>query len=160
MVPIISFVGKHDSGKTTLLTKVVNHLNNQNVKVGIIKHAHHDLEIPDSKDSEKLFNAGARVVYTNSPNMQITYTRAELKALPEIINAIASDLDIIILEGYKDELYPKIEVSREAISREFLPITNVVARVIDFKLEIDPGVPVFNFADINEIGDFILDYKY
>lgn len=160
MVPIISFVGKHDSGKTTLLSKVVTYLNQQNIRVGIIKHAHHDLEIPNAKDSEKLFNAGAKIVFTNSPSMQIVYNRAELQPLAEIIKVVEKDVDMIILEGYKDEAYPKIEVTRQAISTKFLPITNVVARVLDFKPEADEGKPIFSFADINEIGDFIKNYKY
>ena len=158
MVPIISFVGRHDSGKTTLLTKVVNHFNNQNVKVGVIKHAHHELIIPDTKDSEKLFNAGAAVVYSNSPNTQIIYSRSELKALTEIIEAIEKEVDIIILEGYKEEPYPKIEVMREAISQEPLPISNVIARILDFKLETDSPVPEFAFEDVSQICEFILSY--
>ena len=116
MVPVIAFVGKHNSGKTTLLIKVIKEFNDRGIEVGLIKHAHHKVEIPDGKDSEKLFHAGASVVYTNSPDIQIIYARTKSQPLSEIIEKIAPTVDIIILEGYKNESYPKIEIMRQDIS--------------------------------------------
>ncbi|NLB89081.1 MAG: molybdopterin-guanine dinucleotide biosynthesis protein B [Syntrophomonadaceae bacterium] len=158
MVPVIAFVGKHNSGKTTLLTKVIKELNNRGIEVGVIKHAHQNVEIPDANDSEKLFNAGAAVVYTDSPDIQIIYARAKSEPVDEIIKKIAPTVDLIILEGYKTEPYPKIEVLRQEISQEPLPIDNVIARVLDFELKTESQVPEFNFDEVTRISQFITDY--
>lgn len=156
MAPVIAFVGKHNSGKTTLLSQVIKELNNRGIEVGIIKHAHHKVEIPNTKDGEKLFNAGAAVVYTTSPDVQILYTHTKPRALKEIIEKMAPTVDIIILEGYKKEPYPKIEIMRQEVSREPLPITNVIARVIDFDIESE--IRSFNFGETKELVEYILAF--
>lgn len=157
MVPVIAFVGKHNSGKSTLLIKVIKELNNHGIEVGIIKHAQRKVEIPDTKDSEKLFNAGAAVVYTNSPDVQILYAHnTKPKPLKEIIEKMAPTVDIIILEGYKTEPYPKIEIMRHEISKEPLPLTNVIARVLDFDIESE--IRSFGFEETKELVEYILAY--
>ncbi|HZK43271.1 MAG TPA: molybdopterin-guanine dinucleotide biosynthesis protein B [Syntrophomonadaceae bacterium] len=158
MVPIIAFAGRHDAGKTTLLTKIIAELNKQGIGVGVIKNAHHKLEIPNAKDSERLFNAGALMAHTFGEDMQITYTRLKNKSLNDVIKEMQANVDIIILEGHKESEYPKVEVMRREIDEKLLPITNVIARVLDFDLEVEPKIELFGFEEIDKITNFIIKF--
>ena len=155
MVPIIMFVGKHNSGKTTLLTQIINRLENQGIRTGVIKGARQNLDLPSNKDGEKLFNAGASVVLTSGLDIQIAYWRNKV-SLDELIEAMDPDLDLIIIEGFKEAPYPKIEIIRQDISEELLDISNVIARVTDFNLNNDDDTKTFKFEEIEQILDFII----
>lgn len=157
MVPVIAFIGRHNSGKTTLLTKIINLLDNQGLKVGVIKGARQKLELPSNKDGEKLFNAGASVVYTSGLDIQIAYWR-DKTPLSELIKAMEKDVDLIIIEGFKETSYPKIEVLREEISTDFLNTTNVVARVLDFNPNFSSEARLFSFDEVEELSLFILKF--
>ena len=75
ILPTISFVGRHNSGKTTILTRVINRLTAAGYKVALIKHTHHDLDIGGNKDSELMLKAGAEFVLASSPQLSIQYQR-------------------------------------------------------------------------------------
>ncbi|HHV15981.1 MAG TPA: molybdopterin-guanine dinucleotide biosynthesis protein B [Gelria sp.] len=157
MAPIISFVGKHNSGKTTLLTGVVNKLEQRGIKTAVIKHAHKGLDLPGNFDSDRLFAAGASIVYASSPEFSLIYRRNQEEwSIEQIYAQIANDVDLIITEGFKGKNFPKIEVLRREISTSTLEITNVLARVADFPLK--DLVPTFTFNQQEELIAFILEY--
>jgi molybdopterin-guanine dinucleotide biosynthesis protein B len=154
---IISFVGKHNSGKTTLLTGIISRLEQRGIKTAVIKHAHKGLNLPGNFDSDRLFTAGASIVYASSPEFSLIYRRnSEEWDIEQIYAQIASDVDLVITEGFKGKDYPKIEVLRQEISTSTLEINNVLARVADFPLE--DSVPTFNFEQQEDITAFILEY--
>lgn len=155
MAPVISFVGKHNSGKTTLLAGIVTIMEQQGIRTAVVKHASSGLDLPGERDSDRLFQAGASLVYAASPGLSLLYCRENDVNL-ETICARIEDVDLIISEGFKKEAFPKIEVLRKDISTSTLKIDNVVARVTDFPLE--SAVPCFNFNQQKEIANFILDY--
>jgi len=153
--PLISFVGQHNAGKTTLLAGVIKKLSQKGIKTGVIKHAARGLYLASDNDSNRLFNAGAEVVYTSSPGMYLLYRRfEEEKRMEEILEQISPGVDLVVTEGYKKKAYPKIEVLRAKISTDTLDLENVIARVADFNL--DDSLPVFYFGQEEEIADFII----
>lgn len=156
MTPIISFVGKHNSGKTTLLTNVVRVLTGQGVKIAVIKHASHNVSIQPAGDSERLFLAGADTVYVASPEISIKYEHRHQLSLADIYKQVSPGMDLVITEGYKEEFAVKIEVMRREISTQPLGVENVIARVIDFPFNDD--LPQFNFDQAEQIARFIMEY--
>lgn len=156
MKQIICFVGRHDTGKTTFLTRVIPILKKAGYRVAVIKHAHHALQIQDSEDSGRLFTAGADLMMAVSPDTTLLYQRQEEPELSVILARLPDEIELVILEGYKDSDYPKIEVLRQETGREPLGLKHTIAYVSDFSLETD--LPVFTFEQAREISAFILDY--
>ncbi len=115
---VIGIVGCSGSGKTTLLEFVVTQLAAQGLRVNIIKHSHHDLELePAHKDSARLRSAGAAEVLVTSPfRFAITH---ELRGAPEPsldeqISRLAP-ADLTLVEGFKFHPLAKLEVFRTAL---------------------------------------------
>jgi len=157
MAAIISFVGKHNSGKTTLLIGIISRLEKRGIKTAVIKHAHKGLDLPGNFDSDRLFAAGASIVYASSPEFSLIYRRnLEEWSIEQIYDQIAGDVDLVITEGFKGKDFPKIEVLRREISTSTLEVTNVLARVTDFPL-VD-SVPTFSFEQQDEITALIMEY--
>ncbi len=158
-VPVISIVGKSNSGKTTLVVKLVQELKSRGYKVATIKHSHHSFEIDkEGKDSWLHTKAGADAVVVSSHTMTgvIRTTPGELP-LSEIVNTYLPDMDIILAEGYKTLALPKIEVSRSEISAGLVckDDQNLIAVVSDKTPEV--RVPFFPINDkVSPLVDFIL----
>lgn len=158
MVPVVSFIGRHNSGKTTVLQKVVRFFSDQGYRVGVIKHSSHDFEIdvPDT-DSFRLARAGAQAVSVSSPQKVAFYKQVQQDlSLMELCRFMQDDVDIIFAEGFKREDQPKIEVARRGISCELINPDNLVALVVDFPVS-NAGVPVFGFDDVESLCGFIKD---
>ncbi len=155
MVQVISFIGRHNSGKTTILTGVVNFLSAEGYRVAVIKHAHQELDIKAHKDSELFLQAGAVFVLASAPGLSIQYHRQENELeLGQIMEQLPPDIDLVIVEGYKKEALPKIEVLRREIDTEVMLLPQTLALVSDFALQAD--IPVFNNKSIPAISLFIL----
>ena len=161
-MPVISIVGKSNSGKTTLIVKIVKELKSRGYKVATIKHSHHHFELDtEGKDSWLHTQAGADAVVVASQNMMgIMRQSPKEPSLAEIINTYLQDVDIIIVEGYKAEAVPKIEVFRSEISTELVckDDKNIIAVVGDKHPSV--GVPFFHIdGKVSTIVDFLLNYK-
>jgi len=160
MVPIVSIVGKSDSGKTTFLEKVVKTLANRGYKVGTIKHDAHSFEIDhQGKDSWRHKQAGAAVTVISSPAKIALVADADHDhTLAELRDKFFRDVHIIVSEGYKRETHPKIEVFRSELRRELLCTTddNLIAIAGDPP---DPpaGIPVFDLNDPGPICNYLED---
>ena len=126
-------------------------------RFGNLLLAHKGLDLPGNFDSDRLFAAGASIVYASSPEFSLIYRRNQEEwSIEQICTQIAGDVDLVITEGFKGKDFPKIEVLRQEISTSTLEITNVLARVADFPLE--DSVPTFSFEQQEEITAFILEY--
>lgn len=157
MTPVISFVGKHNSGKTTVLEKVVAFLKDSGYRVGIIKHSSHDFEIDiPGKDSYRLEKAGASSIIISSSNKIAMVQKVEQEYTPHELLEILGDVDIIIIEGYKKEDFPKIEVARTGISEELLSVSNRIALVTDFDVDLE-GIDKFSFEQTIALSNFIIN---
>ncbi len=156
MIPVISVVGYANSGKTTVLVKIISELKRRGYRVATIKHHGGDFDIDhEGKDTYRHMEAGADTTVLASPNKFAIISKVKQeKTLDELIGYI-KDVDIIITEGYKREDKPKIEVFRQANNKERIKgIEDQLISVISDS-EITDAVPSFSFTDIKEIVDFI-----
>jgi molybdopterin-guanine dinucleotide biosynthesis protein B len=157
MIPIISIVGKSDSGKTTLIEKLVPELTRRGYRVATVKHDVHGFEVDqEGKDSWRHKQAGAHTVVIASPNKVALIRDVEKDlSLEEIREKFVQDVDLIISEGYKKDVQPKIEIFRKGKHKELLCTKedNLVAIVSNQRFDI--GVSCFFLDDINGLADFI-----
>ncbi|WP_374040110.1 molybdopterin-guanine dinucleotide biosynthesis protein B [Massilia sp. IC2-477] len=121
--PVLGVVGWSGSGKTSLLEHLILRLAGQGLRVNVVKHSHHDVELePPRKDSARLRMAGAAEVMLASP-YRVAILR-ELRGAPE--PSLAEHLarlapaDLTLVEGYKWERLPKLEVFRPSLGRPAL----------------------------------------
>ncbi len=157
MVPVVSIVGKSDSGKTTLLIKLIPILKHRGYRVGTVKHDVHGFEMDrEGKDTYRHFHSGADAVLISSPKKIALIQRVEEELpLDELVKRYYSDMDIVLTEGFKRLPMPKIEVYRSQIHEQPLcgPTDNRIAIASDVPLEID--CPRFDINDAEAIADFI-----
>ncbi|MDP6142287.1 MAG: molybdopterin-guanine dinucleotide biosynthesis protein B [Dehalococcoidales bacterium] len=137
MPPIISVIGKSNSGKTTLVEKLIAELTSRGYRVATVKHSHHNFEIDQpGKDSWRHLQAGSEATAIISPN-KITLMKpvAEELTTSDIIRLFGEDYDIILTEGFKQGKSPKIEVHRREIGPPFDTVSKLVAIATDEPLQ-------------------------
>jgi molybdopterin-guanine dinucleotide biosynthesis protein B len=157
MIPILSIVGKSDSGKTTLIEKLVPELTRRGYRVATVKHDIHGFEVDrEGKDSWRHKQAGAHTVIISSPQ-KVALIRDVKKdsTLDEIRKRWVQDVDLLISEGYKKDVQPKIEVFRKEKHKKLLCTKkdNLVAIVSNRKFNV--GVPCFQLDDMKGLSNFI-----
>jgi molybdopterin-guanine dinucleotide biosynthesis adapter protein len=158
MIPIISIVGKSDTGKTTLLEKVVRELTSRGFRIATIKHDAHSFEIDhEGKDSWRHKQAGAVLTVISSPGkLALVADTDHDHTLSEVRDKFITSADLIISEGYKREVHPKIEVFRSERSPELLcrHDDNLVA-IAGAPPSPPENIPVFDLNDVGPLCDFI-----
>lgn len=155
-IPLITIIGKSGCGKTTILEKLVAELKRRNYKLGTIKHhSHRGFEIDKpGKDSWRFAQAGSDHVVIASPDKIASYRKIERELSLDEISAGVSDVDLILVEGYKQAEKPSLEVVRAANSHELIGSREQrFAVVADFPLDL--GVPQFGLDDVQGIADLI-----
>ena len=122
MIPIVSFVGKSNVGKTTFLEKVVAELKRRGYRVATLKHDAHGFEMDQpGKDTWRMAQAGSDRVLISSPDKVALIARADHDLTPdEVERQLVQGVDILITEGYKRGDKPKVEVSRRERGNELL----------------------------------------
>jgi len=160
LIPVISFIGWHNSGKTTLIRKVVKELSKNGIKTGIIKGTkHEDINIDKKGSDSALYREdGIETVSLVTPKEIYTIQDNTEQPLNYLLFKLfsKSDVDLIIAEGFKHSPFiPKIEVARAAISKELIKSTtnNIKAVVSDFTADFEPN---FSFEQTKEIASFII----
>lgn len=155
--PIVSVVGTSDSGKTTLLERLIPELKARGYKVAVVKHDVHGFEMDkEGKDSWRLKKAGAHAVVVSSPSRIALIQDVEKDHnLEELRDRLGLEVDLILSEGYKRGIHPKVEVYRKAHRRELLCTEkdNLLAVASDVPLSI--GVPCVNIDDPKALADLI-----
>jgi molybdopterin-guanine dinucleotide biosynthesis adapter protein len=154
--PVISIVGKSESGKTTLIEKLIPIFKQRGYRVGIAKHAHHGFEMDrEGKDSYRHRKAGADAVMIASPGQIAMIRDVRGERLDDLI-PFFNDMDLLITEGFKSDGAPKIEVFRKERHRHpaCLEDATLVAMVSDTPLDV--AVPRFATTDIQAIFEFIV----
>lgn len=149
MVPIVSIVGKSNTGKTTLIEKLIAELVRRGYKVATIKHDVHGFEIDqEGKDSWRHKKAGAHTVIISSPQKIALIRDTDHDAeLTELREKYIRDVDIILSEGFKRNSQPKIEVFRQELNQDLLcqKEDNLIAIASNKPFQI--GVPCFDIND-------------
>ncbi|NYT64778.1 molybdopterin-guanine dinucleotide biosynthesis protein B [Alcaligenaceae bacterium] len=118
---VLGVVGRSGNGKTTLLEYLLPHLVAQGLRVNIIKHSHHDIQLePAHKDSARLRTAGAAEVLVASPYRVSLVQELRDQAEPSLSEQLArlSPADLTLVEGYKQIAMPKIEVYRPEVGKQ------------------------------------------
>jgi len=156
-IPIVIIVGKSGSGKTTLIEKLLPELKRRGYRVGTVKHHLHAFEIDyEGKDSWRHGRAGADTVIISSPHkLALVKKMSADMSLEEMRARFFNDVDLILVEGYKTQAHPKIEILRAAVHEKPLctPEDQLLATVSDRKLHLD--VPCFGLEDIEPLVDFL-----
>ncbi len=117
--PAVAFIGYHDAGKTTLVEKVIAELTARGMRVGSIKHHGHrgfDVDVP-GKDSWRHARAGSRHVGLVCESRYAEYADTENELPLDMMLDRFDDVDIVIVEGYKDEGLPNVVVARSGVDR-------------------------------------------
>jgi molybdopterin-guanine dinucleotide biosynthesis protein B len=157
---IIGLAGWSGSGKTTLIKKLIPCLIARGLKVSTLKHAHHgfDLDQP-GKDSFFHRAAGAtEVIISSAKRWAILY---ELREEPEwdlpALVAKMSPVDLVLVEGFKRDAFPKLEIYRAANDKPLIhpDDVHIVAVASDVALP-QAAVPVIDLNDIDAIADLLL----
>jgi molybdopterin-guanine dinucleotide biosynthesis protein B len=159
---IIGLAGWSGSGKTTLIAKVIPRLIARGLMVSTLKHAHHgfDLDQP-GKDSFFHRAAGAtEVVISSAKRFAILHELREEAEwdLPDLIGKM-SPVDLVLVEGYKRDAFPKLEIHRAANGKPLIhpEDPHIVAVAADTPLP-DAGVPVIDLNDIEGIADVLVKH--
>jgi molybdopterin-guanine dinucleotide biosynthesis protein B len=158
---IIGLAGWSGSGKTTLITKLIPALRARGLRVSTLKHAHHgfDLDKP-GKDSFVHRESGATEVIISSARRWAVLH--ELRDEPEwnMVDLVAkmSPVDLVLVEGFKRDAFPKLEIHRAANGKPLLypDDPHIVAVACDTKLD-GVKIPLADLNDIEAIADLLLD---
>ncbi|WP_217515547.1 bifunctional molybdopterin-guanine dinucleotide biosynthesis adaptor protein MobB/molybdopterin molybdotransferase MoeA [Vibrio metschnikovii] len=161
-LPILGFAAYSGTGKTTLLETLLPYLTQQGLRIGVLKHAHHDFDVDvPGKDSYRLRKAGASQMLVASRKRYALMTEtidAEAKFDDLLQRFDSPQLDLILVEGCKNVAFPKIELHRAALAKPWLYLNdhNIIAIAADET--VDTSLPQMNINDIEAISQFILRY--
>ncbi|HLJ63937.1 MAG TPA: molybdopterin-guanine dinucleotide biosynthesis protein B [Stellaceae bacterium] len=160
MTRIFGLAGWSGAGKTTLMVRLLPELTRRGLTVSTLKHAHHAFDVDQpGKDSFEHRRAGAEEVMIASQQrwalMREHRGRSEPR-LEELLSRMAP-VDLILIEGFKREAHPKLEVHRPALGMSLLchEDKNILAVASDASLS-GLELPVLALDDVTRIADFIL----
>ncbi|EOG7662474.1 bifunctional molybdopterin-guanine dinucleotide biosynthesis adaptor protein MobB/molybdopterin molybdotransferase MoeA [Vibrio cholerae] len=161
-LPLLGFAAYSGTGKTTLLEALLPKLTAAGLRIGLLKHAHHDFDVDKpGKDSYRLRKAGASQMLIASRNRHALMTEtpdAEAEFDYLLTRFDAEKLDVILVEGCKNIAFPKIELHRAEVGKPWLypHDENIIAIAADETVETD--LPQMHINDLDAIADFVLDY--
>jgi molybdopterin-guanine dinucleotide biosynthesis protein B len=159
---IIGLAGWSGSGKTTLLTKVIPRIVARGLSVSTVKHAHHDFDIDQpGKDSHAHRLAGATEVLIGSSRRWalVHELRGENEPPLALLLRKLSPVDLVLIEGYKREPHPKLEVHRAALGLPLMAAGDpaIVAIASDVELP-SARVPVIDLDDASRVVEVLIRY--
>jgi molybdopterin molybdotransferase len=156
---VFGITGWKNSGKTTLVERLVSVMTRRGLEVATVKHAHHTFDVDHAgKDSHRHRLAGARQVLVSSRNrwaLMSENIKGDEPPLSQLLQKL-DPVDLVLIEGFKRDRHPKIEARRSASAQEMIAAGDdtVVAVASDVPLTNSP-VPVFNLDDVEAMADFI-----
>jgi len=159
--PILSFVARSGTGKTTFLESLIPELGRRGLRVLVIKHDVHGFQVDkEGKDTWRLRKAGAaRVLIANAEEMALMGAVDGEVPLRELVARYAGDVDLVITEGYRRSGMPKILIARRGSPEPFDPeapeVSEAIAAVTNIALPIDPAIPQLPLDDPGPCADLI-----
>ncbi|EOX3977056.1 bifunctional molybdopterin-guanine dinucleotide biosynthesis adaptor protein MobB/molybdopterin molybdotransferase MoeA [Vibrio alginolyticus] len=162
-IPILGFAAYSGTGKTTLLEALLPKLTEAGLRIGMLKHAHHNFDVDKpGKDSYRLRKAGASQMLIASRNRFALMTETpEAEAEFEfLLTRFDEDmLDVVLVEGCKNIAFPKIELHREEVGKPWLyPNDENIIAIASDGGELDSELPQMNINDLDAIAQFVLQY--
>lgn len=160
-IPLVGFAAFSGTGKTTLLEKLIPILVDDGIRVALIKHSHHDIEMDKPrKDSYRLRKAGACQVVIAGTHRSILFNEHKDPHDSRLEEQLAllqiHDLDLVIVEGYRDVAFNKIELHRASLNKPLLfkEDSSIIAFASDTERKEVP-LPCLSINNPNEIALFI-----
>jgi len=154
MVPVISIVGRADTGKTTIMEKLIGELKGRGYRVATVKHAPQGASIDEpGKDSWRHLQAGSQAAAVAFRDRVVLIKPSKAPKLDDIISLFGEDYDIVLVEGFKGGDAPKIEVHRKDIGPPLGGVSKVFAIVTDEPLKTE--VRQFSPQDIKGLADLV-----
>lgn len=152
--PVVTVVGNSNSGKTRVVTGLVEVLSKRGLRIATIKHCPHGHDHDhEESDSDRHFNAGAVVSIASSPGLITKVERVEGdRGLSALVSSFGGDIDLVLAEGFKSSSVPKVMVVDGNLVQP--TVENVVAVVGNTR-----GLherPAFGFDEMEELADFLL----
>lgn len=165
MPALLGFVAWSGTGKTTLLRKLIPLLKEQGVRVGVIKHAHHKFDIDHpGKDSYELRKSGADQMLISSHTRWALMVEEDQGDYPSFARMLSrmdhATLDLVLVEGFKREAIPKVELHRTTLEKDLIYPTDdsVIAIAVDKPLELQREMPQLDINDEHAVLQFVLNY--
>jgi molybdopterin-guanine dinucleotide biosynthesis protein B len=163
--PVLGFAAWSGTGKTTLLSKMIPLLRESGIRIAMIKHAHHKFDVDKpGKDSFELRKAGASQMLICSSKrvaLMTDFDDEQEPLLQDQINRIDdAACDLILVEGFKHESFPKIELHRPAIGKPLMyqDDKDIIALASDANQTLEPTLPLLDLNDPDAIAGFILKW--
>jgi len=156
---VLGFVGWSGSGKTTLIIKLIPELNRRGLKVATLKHAHHnfDVDVP-GKDSYEHRKAGAGEVIVSSARRWVQMHEVgdgKEATLAELLQRL-SPCDVVLIEGFKTDRHPKMEVFRKDAQKPALyPEDDRIVCVASDQGLPDAAIPVVDLNNVGAVADLV-----
>ena len=159
---VFGFAGWSGSGKTTLIEQLIPRFTQRGLKISLIKHAHHNFDVDKpGKDSYRHREAGCQEVLVSSGRRWVLMHElrgAEEPTLDQQISRI-SPCDLLLIEGYKTDPLPKLEIYREENAKPFLYPQDHHIVGIASDVPVKSTLPVFDLNDHQAIARFVLDFN-
>lgn len=154
-IPVFAFAAYSGTGKTTVIEKIVLELKAKGLRVAVIKHDGHRFEIDhEGKDSWRFAHAGADITIISSQE-KTAYIEQRSLSLRQLIDMV-HDVDLILVEGYKNETLPQIGIARRATGKGFTADLSRFMAIITDMDEVETTLPRFTFEDIQGVTEFIM----
>lgn len=155
-IPAVAFAAYSGTGKTTLIEKLIISLKEQGLRVAVIKHDAHNFEIDrEGKDSWRFTKAGADMTIISSSQKTAIIEQRE-RTLWQNISMI-HDVDLILVEGYKQESLPKIGIYRKATGKGLPSEIDRYIAVVTDDADLAVSCPIFALDDIQGLSGFIIE---
>ncbi len=162
-IPVLGFAAYSGTGKTTLLTRLIPLLRERGLRLAMIKRAHHRFDVDKpGKDSYELRKAGAAQMLITSDlrwALMVDLEEEREPRLAELVARIDQDrADLILVEGFKHEPFPKIELHRAEVDKPLIhpEDDNIIAVATDRPDALDTRLPLLPLNDPGAIADFIM----
>lgn len=162
-IPILGFAAYSGTGKTTLLEALLPKLTEAGLRIGMLKHAHHNFDVDQpGKDSHRLRKAGASQMLISSRNRfaLMTETPESESEFDYLLTRFDEDkLDVVLVEGCKNIAFPKIELHREEVGKPWLhPNDENIIAIASDSGKLDSDLPQMNINDLEAIAQFVIQY--
>ena len=152
-------VGWKNAGKTGLVERLVTEITSRGFTVSTIKHAHHTFDVDrPGKDSYRHRHAGATEVLLSSANRFALMHELRGSEEPSLADLLArmSPVDLVLIEGYKRDVHPKVEAFRAETGNPLIALEDDTVKAVAADTPLDLDRPVFDLNDTVSIADFIL----